>query len=400
MKLYRLTFPLVSAGLALGCVADGSSRGTSAKSDANPSGGLDAPTTGDDATAAQDATSSDDAPSSPDGTVAALPDSAGPGAFPDDCGDTPLTGNVAGLAAQCVGSGKTVVLLGGFPEGAAGMRPLANAVAGLGHRAVTLDLPGWGDSAAVVDASVGALSDALDAALESLGGPPATVVAQDIGAMVAWDLGARHSDAVGTIVALSTPPSSLADPLPEVYAMLGQAGAADILTANDFKGLRSLLGEVDPAVLSELEARWSTPGSVDAMLAFFRDNSSPDANTSRTPTLVVWGMADTVFPPITLTQLRGAADALELRVLPGAGHTLHRSALAEVAGLIDDVAKGLSPRESLPLPAGLIGKAPPSAAPIPAFSSVVDEKGKAVTPAELASQTTVLWFYPLASSFG
>jgi hypothetical protein len=71
-----------------------------------------------------------------------------------------------------------------------------------------------------------------------------------------------------------------------------------------------------------------------------------------------------------------------------------------VAGLIDDVAKGLSPRESLPLPAGLIGKAPPSAAPIPAFTSVVDETGKAVTPAELVSQTTVLWFYPLASSFG
>ena len=52
------------------------------------------------------------------------------------------------------------------------------------------------------------------------------------------------------------------------------------------------------------------------------------------------------------------------------------------------------------LPAGLNGSEAPEYAALPAMEGVTDEQGNAVGPADFEGHWTVLWFYPVANTFG
>jgi pimeloyl-ACP methyl ester carboxylesterase len=108
------------------------------------------------------------------------------------------------LATYVRGEGKTIVLLPGTWDLAASFRELIGPLVRAGHRVVAFDLPGHGKSETwgCAHIALGALADALDTALDSLGVERAIVVGHDFGARLGRELAARHPERVAGLVSL------------------------------------------------------------------------------------------------------------------------------------------------------------------------------------------------------
>lgn len=106
------------------------------------------------------------------------------------------------------GRGPAVLLVHGLASDAEAMAPMADALAGAGARVLAYDRRGYGASGAPVPyAGTTVEEQAEDAAalLRALGGAPAVVAGDGLGALVALDLAKRHRTLVAG-AALADPP--------------------------------------------------------------------------------------------------------------------------------------------------------------------------------------------------
>ncbi|HEY3632667.1 MAG TPA: alpha/beta hydrolase [Jatrophihabitantaceae bacterium] len=208
--------------------------------------------------------------------------------------------------------GRTVLLLHGFPQTSRSWRDVADRLAAAGLRAVAIDQRGYSPGARPSEVTAYALPSLIAdvcAVVDALGGP-VDLVGHDWGAVVGWQVAARHPDRVRTWTAISTP-NQLA--LNEVLAVddeqrqrfgyilafrePGRAEAA--LLADDARRLRELYGGAVPADRVEADiAVLTQPGALTAALNWYRAMSPHDADglgLVTVPTTYIWGTDDVAF---------------------------------------------------------------------------------------------------------
>ncbi|QHC02439.1 alpha/beta fold hydrolase [Epidermidibacterium keratini] len=239
--------------------------------------------------------------------------------------DVPREGG--SVAVEFSGDGPLVLCVPGMGETRASFRHLLPALAAAGYRAAAMDLRGHGDSSTDFPSyhDDAAASDVL-AVIDALGGAPATVVGNSMGAAAGVIAAAQRPEAVERLV--------LIGPFVRDHGSAAARLLMRLMLARPWgpsvwaKYYRSLFGEqvpVDHAEHTDASlASLKRPGRWRAFQQTARTSHAPaEAALPRVaaPTLVVMGDQDRDFPD-PAAEARWVADALPGRVamIAGAGH--------------------------------------------------------------------------------
>lgn len=249
------------------------------------------------------------------------------------------------LAAGPAG-GEPILMLHGFPEGAGSWAAQLAGLADLGHRAVAVDLRGFGGTdapAAEADYAIENLVADVAGLVPALGWSSAHLAGHDWGALLGWVFVSQHPELVRSWTALSAGhPAALAEAVftdPDQAARSAYIGlfrergrAEALLAADGHRRLREILGsgprpDAMPAdVVDGLVAGFARPGRLTAALNYYRaalPGLVPAMRPVTTSTVLAWGDQDPALG-------RAAAEATaahvegpyQLEVLEGAGHWL------------------------------------------------------------------------------
>lgn len=209
-------------------------------------------------------------------------------------------------------TGRTVLLLHGFPQTARSWTSVAARLADAGLRAVALNQRGYSPGARPSDVSAYAMPHLVAdvvGMIDALGGP-VDLVGHDWGGVVGWQVAARRPDRVRTWTAVSTPNQlaineALASSAEErarfgyILAFREVGRAEEALLADDAAGLRFIYGGiVGPDRAAEDVALFREPGVLTLALNWYRAMSRHDADglpDVTVPTAYVWGSADVAF---------------------------------------------------------------------------------------------------------
>ncbi len=262
----------------------------------------------------------------------------------DEPGAEPLSVTANGLtfsgAQWGPPDGPTVLLLHGFPQTYASWAQVAVRLAEAGLRAVALDQRGYSPGARPVGVEAYALPELVEdvtAMIGALGGV-VDLVGHDWGAVVGWQVAARHPHLVRSWTAVSTPnPLALNEVLAadaEQRARFGyiatfrEAGKAEaVLLANDAAALRAVYGgAVSPERAAHDVAVLQQPGVLTLALNWYRAMSPTDSDgvpRIAVPTSYVWGSEDIAFGRAAAERTGAYVDAPYTFVpLEGASHWL------------------------------------------------------------------------------
>lgn len=243
--------------------------------------------------------------------------------------------------------GPLVVLLHGFPDFWYGWRHQLPRLLEEGYRVLVPDQRGYNRSEKPTGLSpyrLSQLSADVVELIEGAGRDSAHVIGHDWGAAVAWDVALRFPDVVERLGIINVPH-------PHVFRSTVRSNPRQLLRSwymfafqlprlpewllgrRDGEGLARALektaapGTFTPGELDAYRAAWRPPGTIRAMLnwyrAVFRRTEMPPRSTVDQPTLVVWGEEDTALVP------EMAADSVEyctdgrLESYPTASHWVH-----------------------------------------------------------------------------
>lgn len=231
------------------------------------------------------------------------------------------------IAVETVGAGPLVVCVPGMGESRASFRHLVPGLVEAGHRVAVMDLRGHGDSSTGFDAhdDSAAASDVL-AVIDALGGGPATLVGNSMGAAAAVLAAAERPAAASRLVLLG--------PFVRDHGSAASRLLLRVLLARPWGPAvwrayyGSLFGERRPADNDEHVTRalalLRRPGRWRAFQATTRTSHAPAEAALpdvSAPTLVVMGDRDRDFPDPE-AEARWVAGALrgQHRMIAGAGH--------------------------------------------------------------------------------
>lgn len=232
------------------------------------------------------------------------------------------------IAYDVAGDGPLVVCAPGMGDLRSVYRFLAPALVAAGHRVATMDLRGHGESDTTFDAhdDVAAGGDLL-ALVRELGGGPAVLVGNSMGAGAAAWAAAETPDAVAGLVLIGpfvrNPPVGLAARLAFRLGLLRPWGPAvwNAYYAKLHPGQRPADLEAHRA---RIRASLRRPGGWRSFVATTHTSHAPvEARLGevRAPSLVVMGARDPDFPDAA-AEASFIAGRLDARVVmvPGAGH--------------------------------------------------------------------------------
>lgn len=251
-------------------------------------------------------------------------------------------------------NGADVLLLHGFPQSAASWDAVAEHLSSRGVRSYAPEQRGYSPGARPVDvasyrlselrADIVGLCDALDLHRIHL-------VGHDWGAIVAWDVAARHPDRVATLTTVSVPhPAAFArarevDPVQversEYMAFFQQPDAPEeLLLANDCAGLRAGFGDAVPAEQAARHiARLREPGAMTAALNWYRAAGDTWSSVPAVgvPTTFVWSDADLAVARSGVDATPEYVDAeYRLVVLDGVSHWIPEQAPVSLSRIVLD----------------------------------------------------------------
>lgn len=244
------------------------------------------------------------------------------------------------LAQNAIGSGPNVLLVHGWTGFKEAWADLPQAIADAGMRAVTVDLPGWGESPSPRGQRHDAFgyAAALVPLLREL--RPVSVIGHSMGGQVSAVLAARWPELVERLVLISTPavpahrgwrrPKTLVHVvgLPVVGRHLARVGVSVMARRRD-RIVASYRRSVFDAEGLEGNARWedlakrtmtglqTTPAGriADSLWRVARTDLRPLLPDIRCPTLVIFGDRDrSVHPANSPTIARLIPDALLVAV--------------------------------------------------------------------------------------
>jgi pimeloyl-ACP methyl ester carboxylesterase len=249
-------------------------------------------------------------------------------------------------------SGELVLLAHGFPQTKRSWRAQLPALAGAGYHAVAVDQRGYSPGARPEGVSayrVDKLMGDLLAIADRLGAERFHLVGHDYGAVVAWQLAARHGERLATMTSLSVPhPVAYL----EAYETADQAsrssyfewfcaeGSEDEFVADDCAKLRWLytaagLSAEDVAAYT---AALGTRQAIGAALNWYRaagpymiDGLGPVT----VPVLYIWSTGDQALGPEgAYGTARHVEGPYRLEVLEGVDHWIPEHAAASVNRLL------------------------------------------------------------------
>ncbi|MGW5381944.1 alpha/beta fold hydrolase [Nocardia sp. NPDC003963] len=249
-------------------------------------------------------------------------------------------------------NGADVLMLHGFPQSAASWGPVSELLALDGVGSAALEQRGYSPRARPVAVHSYALPELTADVLgvcDALGSDRVHLVGHDWGAIVAWNVAARHPDRVASLTAVSVPhPAAFAwarrhDPVQAEksgYMEFFQQPEApeELLLADDCAGLRIGFGEAVPAELADRHiARLREPGAMTAALNWYRaaGDSWESVPAVQVPTTFVWGDADLA---VARSGVERSADHLtgpyRLVVLEGTGHWIPEEVPGRLAQIV------------------------------------------------------------------
>lgn len=273
--------------------------------------------------------------------------------------------NGIGLALHEGGGGDAVIFLHGFPESRLSwltpMSVLAND-----HRVIAPDGRGFGQSDILPDPNdyrIERLVADVLAVADALGARRFTLVGHDWGGVVAWVAAARHPEQIRSLVIVNAPHPTLFQARLDDDPMQRQASSYIARLTNGpspspealwqaIFGETEARGLMSPVERAYLQSAWRRPGAIEAMRHWYRaapfDFSAvggrgagrlPEPLRIDVPTLVVWGMDDTVLRSSLLIGLDTLVPDLELEQVAGAGHAILRErphlVAARIASYLD-----------------------------------------------------------------
>jgi pimeloyl-ACP methyl ester carboxylesterase len=260
------------------------------------------------------------------------------------------TGSVM-LSVETIGEGPPLIMLHGFPEHRGAWRKVAQKLAAT-RRCILPDQRGYGSSdkpVGVADYHIDRLLEDIAGLADALGLERFVLAGHDWGGIVAWWFAIRNPQRLERLIIASAPhPLSfqralINDPAQRqasaYVAMLSSPAAASVLMRDGVDGLWDRLfdnpARFDADERAETIAAWSQPGAIAAMLAWYGAAPFivPDGSgaampawteaedfTVCVPTLLLWGLRDTVLLPSLLDGLDELVPDLAVRTFADAGH--------------------------------------------------------------------------------
>jgi pimeloyl-ACP methyl ester carboxylesterase len=205
--------------------------------------------------------------------------------------------------------GRPVLLLHGFPENARMWDGVVPRLHAAGLRTVAPDQRGYSPGARPEDPSAYAMADLAGDALgllDALGLSTVDVVGHDWGAVVGWNLAARHPGRVRTLTAVSVPhPAAHGWALRnderqrtlsayiQLFRIPGKA--EEVLLAEDARRLRRMLTPLSDGQAEVFVRPLTEPGALTGALNWYRGMSGRDIaglGPVTVPTTYVWGTED------------------------------------------------------------------------------------------------------------
>ncbi|MFN8378694.1 MAG: alpha/beta hydrolase [Anaerolineae bacterium] len=235
-----------------------------------------------------------------------------------------------------VAIGTPMLALHGWGASRSSMLPATDRLAALGHQALILDLPGFGDTPAPPKAwSVSDYANFVLAALDALDLDRVNLFGHSFGGRISLILGADHDDRVGKLI--------LADSagIPPKRSWSSQARLKTYRTA------RQTLEAVGARGLSQQLRGWYNAryGSSDfqqtsgvmreTFIRVISQDLRPFAARVKRPTLLFWGDRDDDTPLWQGQELEKLMPDAGLVVLAGAGHYSYLDKLDEFVRVAD-----------------------------------------------------------------
>jgi pimeloyl-ACP methyl ester carboxylesterase len=254
--------------------------------------------------------------------------------------------------------GPVVVLLHGFPEFWYGWHRQIEPLAAAGFRVIAPDQRGYNRSSKPDGASSYALTELVSdviAIADQLGQEKIFLAGHDWGAAVAWSAALLHPQRIAKLIILNVPHPSVMrrflrthpqQMLRSWYMFFFQLPwlPEALFSAWNFRiGARSLTHSSRPGTfssedLAQYRAAWSHPGTLTAMInwyrALFRSRAKFSDRTVRVPTRILWGERDAfLLPKMARESLLYCTDA-ELFTFADASHWLQHEEPARVSELL------------------------------------------------------------------
>ena len=259
--------------------------------------------------------------------------------------------------------GPLLILLHGFPEFWWGWRHQIAPLAEQGYHVVVPDMRGYNSSDIPVGLDayrIETLTDDVLALADSFGAERFRLAGHDWGGVIAWDLAARHPGRLERLVVIDGPNPDLwrrvmtrhpTQALRSSYAafFLIPRLPEKVLGASRFRALRAMLrtsarkGIFTPEVLDRYVEAWSHPGSLTAMLNYYRAlrkrRLPAEPRRIRVPTLILWAENDVALERHVADAALAACDDGRLDIIPNATHGVHHEQPDRVnAAIIDFIA--------------------------------------------------------------
>jgi pimeloyl-ACP methyl ester carboxylesterase len=235
-------------------------------------------------------------------------------------------------------SGRPVLLLHGFPQHSGMWDLVTPALHAAGLRTFALDQRGYSPGARPAEVAAYAQAEATAdvlALLDALELDSAYLVGHDWGAMVAWQVAARHPERVRTLTAVSVPhPVTFAEVLAHdpdqrqrstYFQLFRQPGKAEqVLTEDGGRRLRELFGGLPGERVEGYVAPLLADGALTGALNWYRAMSGADAaglGKVPVPTTFVWGDQDPAIGPVAAARcVEQVTGDYRFHALPGVGH--------------------------------------------------------------------------------
>jgi pimeloyl-ACP methyl ester carboxylesterase len=272
-------------------------------------------------------------------------------------------------------SKRLALCLHGFPELGYSWRHQLPLLARLGYRAWAPDLRGYGKSERPPRTSsyaIEALVEDVVGLIEAGGRGPATLIAHDWGAIIAWYVAMRRPELLERLVIMNVPhPAVLARELrnPRQLFQLLYAGVFQIprlperlLARDQHRQIDNAFVStaVDPARFTDADLREyrdaaSQPGALTAMLAYYRAYVRGGGMRRQrrlgypiidVPTLMIWGERDAFLRKETTIGTSAWVRDLTVRYLPDAAHWVQQEAPEAVNAILETWLTGASVPEA------------------------------------------------------
>lgn len=288
--------------------------------------------------------------------------------------------NGLNFEVAALGTGdKLALCLHGFPEHAVSWRHQFPLLHRLGYRVWAPNLRGYGntDSPRAVKAyQLALLVEDVAALIRASGATESLLIGHDWGGALAWELAMRHPDLITRLIVCNLPhPACFLRELkrpPQLlrswYILLFQLPwlPEALLGLHDAHGIGQMFlrttrdaSRFPPEVIEIYRKNASRPGGLRAMLNWYRAllrggvwrqlrrTSWP---TIRTPTLLLWGDADTALSLRTTRGTDAYVADLTLKILPGVSHWVQQEAPEAVNDAIEAWLLAKAGAGDLPVP--------------------------------------------------